>query len=207
MANHADATERVVNGSIDVLTESTEQVDDAGDSDTDTDDGSQSGPRSGARGFRLALVVGSVAVVGLGALAGWLGHGTHTARQLDGQRNSFLAVGKQGAVNLTTIDYTEADDDVQRILGSSTGRFHDDFSKRADAFVDVVKHAKSKTQGSVTEAGVESISGNSARVLVAVAVKTTNAGSPDQSTRRWRMRIDVQKVGDTVKVSNVGFVP
>jgi len=43
--------------------------------------------------------------------------------------------------------------------------------------------------------------------LVAVTVKTSNAGAPEQAPRAWRMRISVQKVGDEAKVSNVEFVP
>jgi Mce-associated membrane protein len=37
-------------------------------------------------------------------------------------------------------------------------------------------------------------------------VKTTNAGAPEQQPHAWRMRIDVRKVNDGVKVSNVSFV-
>ncbi|MGA9493166.1 MAG: mammalian cell entry protein, partial [Mycobacterium sp.] len=48
---------------------------------------------------------------------------------------------------------------------------------------------------------------DSARALVAVSVLTADAGDAQQVPREWRMRIDVQKVGDQVKVSNVGFVP
>jgi Mce-associated membrane protein len=39
-----------------------------------------------------------------------------------------------------------------------------------------------------------------------VAVKTSNAGAPEQDPRAWRMRITVQKDGDQAKVSNVEFV-
>jgi Mce-associated membrane protein len=38
-------------------------------------------------------------------------------------------------------------------------------------------------------------------------VQTSNAGEADPVPRAWRMRITVQRVGDQVKVSNVGFVP
>ena len=48
---------------------------------------------------------------------------------------------------------------------------------------------------------------NGAEVLVAVTVKTSNAGVPEQAPRAWRMRITVEKVGDQAKVSNVRFVP
>jgi Mce-associated membrane protein len=43
--------------------------------------------------------------------------------------------------------------------------------------------------------------------LVAVTVKTSNAGAPEQAPRAWRMRISVKTVGDEAKVSDVKFVP
>jgi Mce-associated membrane protein len=231
VAINADPAERTVSGSIDVLTQPAEQISESAETtagcdaytnaddtaaadkeqasaDADTQADADGRDKAAVRsGFRLALVLGLAGVAGLGGLAVWLGWCTHQAQQADQQRNRFLDAGKVGALNLTTINYTEAGADIQRILDSSTGQFYDDFSKRAPAFVDVVKQSQSKTQGSITEAGVESISGGSARVLVAVSVDTSNAGAAEQTPRHWRMRVDVQKVGDTMKVSNVGFVP
>ena len=110
-------------------------------------------------------------------------------------------------MNLTTIDFQHADDDVKRILDSATGTFYDDFQQRAQPFTEVVKQVRSKSVGTVTEAGLESESADEAEVLVAVAVHTTIEGQPEQQPRAWRMRILVQKVGDDTKVSNVEFVP
>jgi Mce-associated membrane protein len=157
--------------------------------------------------LRLATIAGLVAVVALAALIGWLGYRTYQSHQAQEQRNLFLQVGRQGAVNLTTIDWEHADADVQRILDSATGTFYDDFQKRAKPFVEVVKQAQSKSVGNISAAGLESESGDGAQVLVAVTVKTSNAGAPEQQPRAWRMRISVQKVGDEAKVSNVEFVP
>jgi Mce-associated membrane protein len=156
---------------------------------------------------RLATIAGLVAVVALAALTGWLGFRAYQAHQADDQRKLFLQVGRQGALNLTTIDWQQADANVQRILDSATGTFYDDFQKRAAPFVEVVKQAQSKSVGTVSEAGLESESDNGAQVLVAVTVNTSNAGAPEQQPRAWRMRISVQKVGDEAKVSNVEFVP
>jgi Mce-associated membrane protein len=156
---------------------------------------------------RLAALLSLVAVVALGGVAGWLGFRTYQLRQVQEQRELFLRVGRQGAVNLTTIDWQNVNNDIQRILDSATGPFYDDFSKRSQPFIDVVKKVQSKSVGTVTEAGLESFSGSEARVLVAVSVKTSNLGAEDQSPRAWRMRIDVQKVDDGAKVSNVLFVP
>ncbi len=155
----------------------------------------------------LALIAGLVLVLALGGLTGWLGFRAYQSKQLDEQRKVFLQVGRQGALNLTTIDFEHADADVQRILDSATGTFYDDFQKRAGPFVEVVKQAKSKSVGAVTEAGLESDTDTEAEVLVAVTVKTSNAGAAEQQPRLWRMRITVEKMGDDVKVSNVEFVP
>lgn len=157
--------------------------------------------------LRQATIAGLVLVVVLAGLTGWLGYRTYKSQQAAEQRRLFLQVGRQGALNLTTIDWQEADKDVQRILDSATGTFYDDFQKRAQPFVEVVKQAQSKSVGTIAEAGLESESDNSAQVLVAVTVKTSNAGAPDQQPRAWRMRISVQKVGGDAKVSNVEFVP
>ncbi len=156
---------------------------------------------------RLATIAGLVLVLALGGLTGWLGFRAYESRKAEDQRNLFLQVGRQGALNLTTIDWEHADADVQRILDSATGTFYDDFQRRAQPFVDVVKQAQSKSVGTISEAGLESESGTTGQVLVAVTVKTSNAGAPEQEPRAWRMRISVQKVGDEAKVANVEFVP
>lgn len=156
---------------------------------------------------RLAIVVGVVAILGLSGVVGWLGFRTYQLRQEQEQRELFLQVGRQAAVNLTTINWQSVNSDIQRILDSATGPFYDDFSKRSQPFIDVVKKVQSKSVGTVTEAGLESVSHNEARVLVAISVKTSDLGNEDQPPRAWRMRIDVEKVADGAKVSNVLFVP
>ncbi len=155
---------------------------------------------------RLATIVGLVAVLGLAGLCGWLGFRAYESRTAADERNLFLQVGRQGALNLTTIDFQHADADVQRILDSATGTFYDDFQARAQPFVQVVKQAQSKSVGTVSEAGIKSVSDDGADVLVAVTVKTSNAGAAEQEPRAWRMNITVQKVGDEAKVANVRFV-
>jgi Mce-associated membrane protein len=156
---------------------------------------------------RLAMLIGLVTIVGLAGLAGWLGYRTHASRQAQDQRNLFLQVGRQGALNLTTIDWRHADTDIRRILDGATGTFYDDFAKRSQPFVDVIKQTKSTTVGTITEAGLESDGPRAAQVLVTVNVKTSNAVASEQDPRYWRMRISVQEVGDQAKVSNVEFVP
>jgi Mce-associated membrane protein len=156
---------------------------------------------------RLAMIAGLVAVLALAGLTGWTGYRAYNAYQGEKQRELFLQVGRQGAINLTTIDWEHAEADVQRVLDSATGTFYDDFQNRAAPFIQVVKQAQSKSVGSISEAGLESASNEEAQVLVAVAVNTSNVGAPQQEPRAWRMRLTVTKVGEDAKVSNVEFVP
>lgn len=156
---------------------------------------------------RLALLIGLATVAALGALIGFLGIQDRHAQQSVDLRALYLQAGRQGAVNLTTIDWHHADADVQRILAGATGTFYDDFSQRSQPFVEVVKKVQSVSTGTVTTAGLESSTDTEARVLVAVSVQTTTNDAPQQSSRAWRMRLSIQKVGDDAKVSNVEFVP
>ena len=151
-------------------------------------------------------MVGVVVIVALAATAGWLGFRAYQSHQAQAQRQLFLQVGRQCALNLTTIDWQHADADVQRLLDSATGQFYDQFSQRKQPFIEVLKKAQSKSVGTITQAGLESDSSDKAQVLVAVSIKTTNLGAADQPPREWRMRISVEKSGNDVKVSNVAFV-
>lgn len=204
MATHADTTERRREPLPTVGDDhQTDTADTAGAPPLDAEHPAlQRRSRIAFNAAALLLIVAAVAGV-----AGWQGYRFYQARAAKQQRELFLQVASQGAVNLTTISYTEVDTDVQRILDSSTGTFHDDFQKRAQPFIDVVRKVQSTSQGTVTAAALESDSGDHASALVAVSVKTSTSGAPQPEPRAWRMRITVHKDGDSAKVSNVEFVP
>ena len=154
------------------------------------------------------IAVSVAIVVALVGLGGWLGFRVHQDDQVQAQRNLYVQVARQTAINLTTINYTEVDADIKRVLDSATGAFHDEFQNRSQPFVEVVKKVQSKSEGTISEAGLLSYTKDQAQVLVAVAVKTSMAAAPaDQEPRRWRMRLTVDRTGDSAKVSNVEFVP
>lgn len=150
---------------------------------------------------------GLVAVLALTALVGWMGWRYHHVHQDQGDGDHFLQAARQGALNLTTIDWRHAEDDVRRIMAGATGDFYDDFAKRSQPFLDVVKQAQSVSVGTVTAAGLESHSSQEAQALVAVSVNTSNTAGANQAPRAWRMRIAVHKVDGQFKVSRVEFVP
>ena len=156
---------------------------------------------------RLSVTVVLSFVVVLAALCGWLGFRAEQARHDDELRARLVQAARQGAVNLTTVDYKNAESDVQRILDSSTGQFREEFEARSAPFIDVVKKAKSTSVGTVTEAGLESLTGQQGSVLVSVTVKTVSNEQAEQQPRYWRMRMTVDQQAGGAKVSKVDFVP
>ena len=88
----------------------------------------------------------------------------------------------------------------------ATGTFRDDFAGRSAALIDVVKRTRSTSVGTVTEAGLESLSGNEGRVLVSIAVTTDTFGIAEKQPRYWRMRLTLVRDEDSAKVSKLDFV-
>lgn len=170
------------------------------------DDDKPNGPRHRDSTRRIALLFGIAAFIAVVALGAWLGYRTNQTRESQQGHDLFLQAGRQAAVNLTSINYNEVDADLQRITDSSTGAFHDDFRQRAPSFAEFVKQIKSVSQATVSDAAVESVHGDDAQVIVAVKVDTSTAADGSQQPRYWRMRIGVQKVDGTAKVTNVEFV-
>jgi Mce-associated membrane protein len=178
------------------------------DAEDDTDHDTKRQVRKWVSSIPGPIAVGVATIVALLGVGGWLGFRLHQDDQVQAQRNLYVQVARQTAINLTTIDYTEVDADIKRVLDSATGAFHDEFQNRSQPFVEVVKKVQSKSEGTISEAGLLSYTKDQAQVLVAVAVKTSMAAAPpDQEPRRWRMRLTVDKTGDSAKVSNVEFVP
>ena len=121
----------------------------------------------------------------------------------------FAAAARQGVVTLTSLDFNNAKEGVQRILDNSTGSFKDDFLKMADDFTKVVEQSKVVSQGTVQAAAVDldTMTDNSAVVLVASTSEVTNAAGAKQDPRSYRLIVTVARDGDQLKMSKVEFVP
>ena len=155
---------------------------------------------------RLLAPAAIVAICALLGASGWMLWHHHNVVQERQRSAAFIATARQGVINLTSLDFNKAKEDVQRVLDSATGEFRDDFQRRADDFTSVVKDSKAVTEGSVAATAVESMGKDSAVVLVLANERVTNlAGAKDQP-RTFRFRVSVVRDGDELKVSKVEFV-
>jgi Mce-associated membrane protein len=158
---------------------------------------------------RLSRVLAAAAVLaicGLLGASGWMLWHHHTVLAERQRSAAYVAAARQGVVNLTSLDFNKAKEGVQRVLDSATGEFRDDFQRRADDFASVVKDSKAVTQGSVTASAVESMSKDSAVVLVLANERVTNSAGAKDDPRAFRFRVSVVRDGDQLKISKVEFV-
>jgi serine/threonine-protein kinase len=118
----------------------------------------------------------------------------------------YVDYAKQFTVWLTSVSAQSADRDIQRLLDGSTGEFHDSYAKQSSDFKKIVVASNVTSQGTVDSAGLDSINGSTAQVVVAATAKTTNNNGASQEPRKWRLALQVEKIGDTYKVSKVEFV-
>ena len=162
---------------------------------------------SGLSGLSRVLAAAVIlAICGLLGASGWMLWHHHTVLAERQRSAAYVAAARQGVVNLTSLDFNKAKEDVQRVLDSATGEFRDDFQRRADDFASVVKDSKAVTQGSVTASAVESMSKDSAVVLVLANERVTNAAGAKDDPRAFRFRVSVVRDGDQLKISKVEFV-
>ena len=108
---------------------------------------------------------------------------------------------------LMSLDFKKAKEDVERIIDNSTGQFKDDFEAQAPEFTKVAESSKVITEADVNATGVESMTDDTAVVLVAVTSHITNAAGAKQDPRTWRLSVDMARDGDRIKMSKVEFVP
>jgi Mce-associated membrane protein len=138
---------------------------------------------------------------------GYMAWQHHDATEREQRAARFVAGARQGVVNMTSLDFNKAKEDVQRVLDSSTGEFRDDFQQRAKDFTTVVEQSKVVTEGTVNAAAIESVDEHSASVLVSATSRITNSAGAKDEPRAWRLRVTVTEDGGQYKMSKVDFVP
>ncbi|NKY25160.1 hypothetical protein HGB38_02775 [Nocardia gamkensis] len=159
--------------------------------------------RSRSTMVAAALVVIALALTG----SGYSIRHHHDITENDRRAAEFTAAARQGVVALTTLDFKRANEDVQRVLDNSTGSFRGDFQARATDFTTVIQQSQVATEGKVNATAIESMTKDSAVVLVAATSQVTNSAGARQEPRAWRLSVTVTRDGDQLKMSKVEFVP
>jgi Mce-associated membrane protein len=156
----------------------------------------------------VGLAVAAALTAGLLAVTGYMGWQHHQNSQQRQRTAEYAAAARQGVINLMSIDYATAEDSVKRVLDGSTGRFRANFADTADEFVKALQDEKIVTKATVNDAAVESMTADTAVVLVSATSRREGPQAPadQQQPRMWRVVLTLQRDGDQIKISGVDFV-
>ncbi|TMR06317.1 hypothetical protein ETD86_52850 [Nonomuraea turkmeniaca] len=154
---------------------------------------------------RLARIL--IAALG-GVLAALVGAGVWIAVQArdeqgrEGDKEAALLAAGAHARNLISLDYRTVEADLQRILDTSTGAARAEYAATADKLKSTTVGSKVVQQGVLRAAGLVSLTGAKAKVLVVADVEIRwdgSANAPQARYHRWSM--DLDKVGGAWLVS------
>ncbi|MGH3557381.1 MAG: hypothetical protein ACRDTK_07805 [Mycobacterium sp.] len=160
--------------------------------------------RPGRKGVAVgAAIVLICAALGASGYMAW----QHRNRVHERQRAAeFAAAARQGIVTLMSIDAGKAKEDLQRTIDDSTGDFKGQLQISAPGLANAVEQSKISAKVTVGAVAVESMSDDSAVVLVAARSDVT---PPDDKRppRSWRIIVTLSRDGGQPKMSKVEVVP
>jgi Mce-associated membrane protein len=162
-------------------------------------------PRIRLKVVAAALVIlCTLGLLGVSGYMMWQHHKVAAERQRSAE---FAAAAEQGVVTLMSLDFNHAADDVKRIVDNATGDFKKDFEGATEDFTKVAQDSKVITSATVNAAAVQSMTRDTATVLVSATTHVSNAAGKDQPPRAWRLFVDVARDGGQIKLAKVEFVP
>lgn len=162
-------------------------------------------PRTRARMLILGALL--AVVVALAVVGGIAGGSAVRAGGQDQERAAVLAAARQEVVNIMSISSGSLNSDLSRIAAGATGEFKTEITSEKSSFVSVIKQQKVTSTGSVAAAGIESMTGDKASVLVAATATVKNTQSPKGAARDYRMQVTLQKVNGHWLAAQMEFVP
>jgi Mce-associated membrane protein len=118
----------------------------------------------------------------------------------------FAAAAGHGVELMMSIDPDHAKDDFQRMIDNSTGTLQSQLRVTASYLVKDAQDAKVITKATVEDVAVESMTDNSAVVLVAARSETTNPDKTKRPPAVWRLSVNIDRDGGQLKMSKVNFV-
>lgn len=155
-----------------------------------------------------AVAVTTLVTAGLLAATGYMLWEHHKTAQQRHSAAEFVAAARQDVVNLMSMDYNKSQESVQRVLDGSTGKFKANFDETADEFAKALRDEKIITSASVNDAAIDSMTGDSAVVLISATSRREGKQAPkdQQQPQVWRVVLTLEREGDQIKMSGVEFV-
>jgi Mce-associated membrane protein len=118
----------------------------------------------------------------------------------------FVAAAQKGVATLMSIDPDHARQSVERTIDLTTGALKSQLQATSVYMVKNAEEAKVATTATAETAAVESMTDNSAVVLVVAKSETTNPDKSKRPTVFWRISVNIDRDGGQLKMSKLDFV-
>ena len=155
------------------------------------------------RRWRTVLLVLVVLALATGVAVLSLDVRAQSRRSSD--RDAAVGTAREAAAALTSLDHADSDAGVDRVLAVATGELAQQFGDSRDRLRTLLGSRRSRSEGTVLEAGLASFTGDEAEVLVAVDASVTDADTTEPRVQRYRMALTVRRVGDGWRAERVLF--
>ena len=160
------------------------------------------------RPTRKAVGVGTAIVLICASLAasGYIVWQHRTLVQERQHAEEFAAAAREEVATLMSIDPAHAAENVQHTIDDTTGALKSQLEATSGYMAKNAQDAQVTTKATVQDVAVESMTDNSAVLLVVAKSDTIN---PDKSVRPsvfWRLSVNIDRDGDRLKMSKLDFV-
>jgi Mce-associated membrane protein len=160
------------------------------------------------RPTRKAVGVGTAIMLICASLAasGYIVWQHRTLVQQRQHAEEFAAAAREEVATLMSIDPAHAAENVQHTIDDTTGALKSQLEATSSYMAKNAQDAQVTTKATVQDVAVESMTDNSAVVLVVAKSDTIN---PDKSVRPpvfWRLSVNIDRDGDRLKMSKLDFV-
>lgn len=161
------------------------------------------------RPSRRALTVAAAVVVMCGALtaSGYLAWQHSNVAQERQRAVEFSTAARNAVVAMMSIDPNSARDDIERFADETTGLFKVGVLMGAQDLVEAVEQSKMSSKCTVQASAVQSVTKDSAVVLVAAKSEVTKPDQAKPESRSMRVVVSLEREGGQLKISRIEFAP
>lgn len=174
----------------------------------DTVASAQRRPRWLPRPRRKALIGGAAILLGCASLGTsgymlWQHHVVTHKRQLAPE---YAAAARHAIETMMSIDPQHAKEDIQRIIDVSTGDLKSQLAASSSLMAKQAEESKVVSKVKVGAVAVESVTDNSAVVLVTAKSDVTNPDNTKRPPALWRLAVSISRDDGQLKMSKVEFL-
>lgn len=157
------------------------------------------------RRFGVPWPVWLVVVVALAAVLAWQLVGFLDDRSVDDRREAAVEVASAQVLDLTTLDADSVGEKLQALGKRVDGAFADELNSITTTFQNIVNERQLSASGSIDAVGVTSSSDSEATVVVASSALVSEGGA-DPVKRTFRMRVELEWIKGSWKITGMEFV-